>query len=219
MHSKGILRGYEPFFSPSFSFRKNIHFYSSYFRERETIVYSKGEACNDMARLISNGTHDTQTHQLSTTTANDIKRKVISTSPTSASSSSSSSTHPLHTGTAAATTMGPPKHYYHYRPYQQQQQYPYPQIPEQEEDGYHHYPQQQYPQESLVYYPQEGPPSCDICKCSQCDPNYYTMPLRLMTDGKIDYVCRDCQFSSMKYSEVEEHEKLKGHRRWYNYPQ
>ncbi|KAJ2793489.1 hypothetical protein H4R20_006526, partial [Coemansia guatemalensis] len=57
------------------------------------------------------------------------------------------------------------------------------------------------------------------CRCSQCDPNYYTMPMHLLFEGKVEYVCRDCQFSTLSYAAVQQHEVGSGHRRWYNYPQ
>ncbi|KAI9506054.1 hypothetical protein BX070DRAFT_72277 [Coemansia spiralis] len=60
--------------------------------------------------------------------------------------------------------------------------------------------------------------SCQ-CKCSQCDPNYYTIPLHLLFAGEVEYVCRDCQFSTLSYQTVQDHEGSSGHRRWYNYPQ
>ncbi|KAJ2612085.1 hypothetical protein H4S08_002854 [Coemansia sp. RSA 1365] len=57
------------------------------------------------------------------------------------------------------------------------------------------------------------------CRCSQCDPNYYTMPMHMLFEGKVEYVCRDCQFSTLSYTVVQQHEVSSGHRRWYNYPQ
>ncbi|KAJ2374366.1 hypothetical protein H4S02_008568, partial [Coemansia sp. RSA 2611] len=57
------------------------------------------------------------------------------------------------------------------------------------------------------------------CKCSQCDPNYYTIPLHVLFAGKVEYVCRDCQFSTLSYIVVQKHEVSSGHRRWYNFPQ
>ncbi|PIA16549.1 hypothetical protein COEREDRAFT_81210 [Coemansia reversa NRRL 1564] len=57
------------------------------------------------------------------------------------------------------------------------------------------------------------------CRCSQCDPNYYTMPMHMLFEGKVEYVCRDCQFSTLSYAVVQQHEVDSGHRRWYNYPQ
>ncbi|KAJ2050387.1 hypothetical protein GGI08_005508 [Coemansia sp. S2] len=57
------------------------------------------------------------------------------------------------------------------------------------------------------------------CKCSQCDPNYYTVPLQLLFTGNVEYVCRDCQFATQTYQVVQQHEGATGHRRWYNYPQ
>ncbi|KAJ1724803.1 hypothetical protein LPJ53_000939 [Coemansia erecta] len=58
-----------------------------------------------------------------------------------------------------------------------------------------------------------------MCKCSQCDPNFYTIPLNDLIKGNVEYVCRDCQMSTMYYREVQQHESTSGHRRWYNYPQ
>ncbi|KAI8324172.1 hypothetical protein GQ54DRAFT_296323 [Martensiomyces pterosporus] len=57
------------------------------------------------------------------------------------------------------------------------------------------------------------------CKCSQCDPNYYTIPIHMLFTGRIEYVCRDCQLSTLSYQDVQMHESTSGHRRWYNYPQ
>ncbi|KAJ2336964.1 hypothetical protein GGH95_000078 [Coemansia sp. RSA 1836] len=57
------------------------------------------------------------------------------------------------------------------------------------------------------------------CKCSQCDPNYYTIPLQLLHTGNVEYVCRDCQFATQAYHVVQQHEGATGHRRWYNFPQ
>ncbi|KAJ2766331.1 hypothetical protein IWQ56_003762 [Coemansia nantahalensis] len=57
------------------------------------------------------------------------------------------------------------------------------------------------------------------CRCSQCDPNFYTMPMHLLFAGQVEYVCRDCQHSTSDYYEVQQHEAKSGHRRWYNYPQ
>ncbi|KAJ2661119.1 hypothetical protein IW148_003507 [Coemansia sp. RSA 1199] len=57
------------------------------------------------------------------------------------------------------------------------------------------------------------------CKCSQCDPNFYTIPMQLLFAGKVEYVCRDCQFSTLSYMVVQQHEAESGHRRWYNFPQ
>ncbi|KAJ2159166.1 hypothetical protein GGF46_003213 [Coemansia sp. RSA 552] len=58
-----------------------------------------------------------------------------------------------------------------------------------------------------------------MCKCSQCDPNYYTVPMNLLFASKVEYVCRDCQFSTLSFFVVQQHEVATGHRRWYNFPQ
>ncbi|KAJ1810743.1 hypothetical protein LPJ56_004373 [Coemansia sp. RSA 2599] len=57
------------------------------------------------------------------------------------------------------------------------------------------------------------------CKCSQCDPNFYTIPLNELIKSPVEYVCRDCQMSTLSYRDVQQHESASGHRRWYNYPQ
>ncbi|KAJ1870314.1 hypothetical protein LPJ55_004746 [Coemansia sp. RSA 990] len=76
-------------------------------------------------------------------------------------------------------------------------------------------PQASGPQNGSFHIQQ---PACS-CKCSQCDPNFYTIPMHLLFAGKVEYVCRDCQFSTLSYAIVQQHEVSSGHRRWYNFPQ
>ncbi|KAJ1994430.1 hypothetical protein GGI25_004410 [Coemansia spiralis] len=133
--------------------------------------------------------------------------------------------------------MGPQQqlsHHYQYSHHHHQQQYP------QANNSNHHQQMQmhQHQQKNHYNHHQQLPShhaataaaassssssssafqSCQ-CKCSQCDPNYYTIPLHLLFAGEVEYVCRDCQFSTLSYQTVQDHEGSSGHRRWYNYPQ
>ncbi|KAJ1938785.1 hypothetical protein GGF37_004668, partial [Kickxella alabastrina] len=101
--------------------------------------------------------------------------------------------------------------------YQQLPHAPYHQLPPAPSNRiYKHYQQQKVVSvpANCAVAKRRGP-----CKCSQCDPNFYTIPLNILLSGEVEYVCRDCQFSTPSYRTVQQHESTSGHRRWYNYPQ
>ncbi|KAJ1948118.1 hypothetical protein EC988_005302 [Linderina pennispora] len=66
---------------------------------------------------------------------------------------------------------------------------------------------------------QAGGSARQACKCSQCDPSFYSIPVQMLYKGNVEYVCRDCHMSTLSYQAVQMHESTSGHRRWYNYPQ